>query len=95
MADTNLKTTFNTAPTLYEDVRPGYPEELIQDVIDLSGLNNSQQNPRSRMRHWKSNPTLCRTRIRISLSGYRYRLNRSCEEKIKGFSKCFVYDRGV
>ena len=39
MADTNLKTTFNTAPTLYEDVRPGYPEELIQDVIDLSGLS--------------------------------------------------------
>ena len=40
MSDTELKTTFNTAPTLYEDVRPGYPEELIQDVIDISGLNN-------------------------------------------------------
>ena len=40
MADTNLKTTFNTAPTLYEDVRPGYPEELIQDVIDLSDLED-------------------------------------------------------
>ena len=40
MADINLKTTFNTAPTLYEDVRPGYPEELIQDVIDLSDLED-------------------------------------------------------
>ena len=40
MSNTELKTTFNTAPTLYEDVRPGYPEELIQDVLDLSGLND-------------------------------------------------------
>ena len=40
MSNTNLKTTFNTAPTLYEDVRPGYPEGLIQDVIDLSGLED-------------------------------------------------------
>ena len=31
---------FNTAPTLYEEVRPGYPENLIRDVIDLSGLND-------------------------------------------------------
>ena len=40
MADTNLKTTFNTAPMLYEEVRPGYPAELIRDVIDLSRLEN-------------------------------------------------------
>ncbi len=40
MSDTNLKTTFNTAPMLYEDVRPGYPEKLIQDVIDLSDLED-------------------------------------------------------
>ena len=40
MADTNLKITFNTAPTLYEEVRPGYPAELIRDVIDLSGLED-------------------------------------------------------
>ena len=40
MPNTKLKTTFNTAPTLYEDVRPGYPEELIQDVLDISGLND-------------------------------------------------------
>ena len=39
MADTKLKTTFNTAAVLYEDVRPGYPEELIRDVINLSELN--------------------------------------------------------
>ncbi|MCY3552399.1 MAG: class I SAM-dependent methyltransferase [Candidatus Poribacteria bacterium] len=40
MSNTELKITFNTAPTLYEDVRPGYPEELIQDVIDLSDLED-------------------------------------------------------
>ena len=40
MSSTELKTTFNTAATLYEEVRPGYPEELIQDVVDLSGLND-------------------------------------------------------
>ena len=40
MSNTELKTTFNTAPTLYEDVRPGYPAELIQDVLDLSGRND-------------------------------------------------------
>ena len=40
MSSTKLKTTFNTASTLYEEIRPGYPEKLIQDVIDLSGLKN-------------------------------------------------------
>ncbi|MDE0465455.1 MAG: class I SAM-dependent methyltransferase [Candidatus Poribacteria bacterium] len=40
MSNTQLKNTFNTASTLYEDVRPGYPEELIQDVLDISGLSN-------------------------------------------------------
>lgn len=40
MPNTQLKTTFNTAATLYEEVRPGYPEKLIQDVVDLSGLDD-------------------------------------------------------
>ena len=40
MSNTELKTTFNTAAMLYEEVRPGYPEELIRDVVDLSGLND-------------------------------------------------------
>ena len=40
MSNTKLKITFNTAATLYEDVRPGYPEELIQDIVDISGLND-------------------------------------------------------
>ncbi|MCY4570982.1 MAG: class I SAM-dependent methyltransferase [Candidatus Poribacteria bacterium] len=40
MSNTKLKTTFNTAATLYEDVRPRYPEELIRDVVDLSGLSD-------------------------------------------------------
>ena len=40
MSNTELKTMFNTAAMLYEDVRPGYPENLIQDVVDLSGLSD-------------------------------------------------------
>ena len=40
MSSTELKTTFNTAAVLYEDIRPGYPEELIRDVVDLSGLSD-------------------------------------------------------
>ena len=40
MSSTELKTTFNTAATLYEEIRPGYPEELIQDVVDFSGLSD-------------------------------------------------------
>ena len=40
MSETNLSTTFNTTATLYEEVRPGYPEKLIQDVVDLSGIEN-------------------------------------------------------
>ncbi len=40
MPNPNLKTTFNTAATLYEEVRPGYPEALIRDVVNLSGLND-------------------------------------------------------
>ena len=43
MSNIELKTTFNTAPTLYEDVRPGYPAELIRDVIDLSGLEDNNR----------------------------------------------------
>ena len=40
MSNTQLKTMFNTAATLYEEVRPGYPEKLIQDIVNLSGLND-------------------------------------------------------
>ena len=43
MSNIELKTTFNTAPTLYEDVRPGYPAELIGGVIDLSGLEDNNR----------------------------------------------------
>ena len=38
MTDAKFKTTFNTAATLYEEVRPGYPEELISDIVDLSDI---------------------------------------------------------
>ena len=40
MSNTQLKTTFNTAATLYDEVRPRYPAALIRDVVDFSGLND-------------------------------------------------------
>ena len=43
MSSTKLKTTFNTASTLYEEIRPGYPEKLIEDVLDISGIENNSR----------------------------------------------------
>ena len=43
MSSTELKTTFNTAAVLYEEIRPGYPAELISDVVDLSGIEHSSK----------------------------------------------------
>src|SRR5919107_431176 len=33
-----LRTTFDDAALLYDEVRPGYPEALFDDVISLSGI---------------------------------------------------------
>src|ERR671910_1832171 len=33
-----LRTTFDGAALLYDEVRPGYPEALFDDVEDLSGI---------------------------------------------------------
>lgn len=33
-----LRATFDGAALLYDEVRPGYPEELFDDVVSLSGL---------------------------------------------------------
>jgi SAM-dependent methyltransferase len=33
-----LRTTFDEAALLYDEVRPGYPEELFDDVVALSGI---------------------------------------------------------
>jgi SAM-dependent methyltransferase len=33
-----LKTTFDRAASLYDEVRPGYPEDLFADVVSLSGI---------------------------------------------------------
>jgi SAM-dependent methyltransferase len=40
MADerNRLRTTFDEAAALYDEVRPGYPEELFDDVVTLSGI---------------------------------------------------------
>jgi SAM-dependent methyltransferase len=36
--DKDLRTTFDTIAELYDEARPGYPEELIEDAIALSGV---------------------------------------------------------
>jgi ubiquinone/menaquinone biosynthesis C-methylase UbiE len=33
-----LRTIFDEAVSLYDEVRPGYPEDLFDDVISLSGI---------------------------------------------------------
>jgi hypothetical protein len=33
-----LRTTFDGAALLYDEVRPGYPENLFDDVVALSGI---------------------------------------------------------
>src|SRR5215211_318935 len=33
-----LRTTFDEAAMLYDEVRPGYPEDLFEDVVSLSGI---------------------------------------------------------
>src|ERR1051326_2358664 len=37
----NLGRVFNDVPELYDRVRPGYPDELFADLVDVSGLNTS------------------------------------------------------
>ena len=36
--DRELRTTFNDGATIYDEVRPGYPEQLIEDVVSLSEI---------------------------------------------------------
>ena len=40
MADqrNRLRTTFDEAASLYDEVRPGYPEDLFDDVVSLAGI---------------------------------------------------------
>src|SRR5918994_7704145 len=33
-----LRTTFDEAASLYDEVRPGYPGELFNDIVSLSGI---------------------------------------------------------
>lgn len=36
--DQARKATFNTVAALYDEVRPSYPQALVEDVIELSGI---------------------------------------------------------
>ena len=38
MQDKNIRSTFNQAALDYDKARPGYPDELIKDVLSLSGI---------------------------------------------------------
>src|SRR5215217_6191144 len=33
-----LRTTFDRAASLYDEVRPGYPDDLFDDIVSLSGI---------------------------------------------------------
>jgi SAM-dependent methyltransferase len=33
-----LRTTFDEAASLYDEVRPGYPDDLFDDIVSLSGI---------------------------------------------------------
>jgi SAM-dependent methyltransferase len=37
-ARNRLRTTFDKASSLYDEVRPGYPDDLFDDVVSLSGI---------------------------------------------------------
>ena len=36
--DMSRRTTFNKVARLYSEMRPSYPEALIEDVVSLSGI---------------------------------------------------------
>jgi SAM-dependent methyltransferase len=38
MKDVSLRTTFDEAASIYGEVRPSYPQEIIDDIISLSGI---------------------------------------------------------
>ncbi len=40
MIDETRRVSFNSAASIYEEVRPSYPDKLIDDVIELSGIND-------------------------------------------------------
>jgi trans-aconitate methyltransferase len=38
MSDSELKLTFNRSAAFYDEIRPGYCDELIRDVVELSAI---------------------------------------------------------
>ena len=36
--DRSVRTTFDEVAELYNEVRPGYPKEAIEDIISISGI---------------------------------------------------------
>jgi len=46
----SLRSPFNAIAKLYDEARPGYPEQLIEDVISLSAIpqHELQRVPKTR-----------------------------------------------
>jgi len=45
MNEIALRTIFNQSARDYDQVRPGYPEELIADAISISGIPEGEREP--------------------------------------------------
>jgi hypothetical protein len=43
-----MRTTFDDVAAFYAEIRPGYPEQLIEDVITLSEIPQGGSTRRSR-----------------------------------------------
>ena len=43
MIDEKRRVSFNSAASIYEEVRPSYPDKLIDDIIELSDINSSDR----------------------------------------------------
>ena len=95
MSSPNLKTTFNTAATLYEEVRPGYPEELILDIIELSGLEDHNRVLEIGCGTGKATRPFAERGYELVCLDIGADLIAVARERLKGTSKCFVYKRSV
>ena len=43
MIDEKRRVSFGSAASIYEEVRPSYPDKLIDDIIELSGINDGHR----------------------------------------------------
>ena len=90
MSNSELKTSFNTAPTLYDEIRPGYPEELISDIVDLSGTRTIVAGFLRLAAALEKRPGIfCRAWVWVGLPGHRGRFDSRCKRETESVSKCY------